>query len=253
MVEKSASGKGKYLYAIVLDEKGRSFQSKGINDADIHFVSDGRVAAVVSDYSEAGIRPERRHLAAHHDVIKHLMTETTPLPISFGIIARGGAKAVKKILGQNRAAFQEQLDRVSGKVEMGLKVVWDVPNIFEYFVNVHEELRMARDQLLVGRREPSQEDKIEIGRMFDRILQEDRETHARDVEEALSLYCYEIRRNTPRTEREVVDLACLVGRNSQVEFEKGIFEAARLFNNHFAFDYNGPWAPHHFVNIDLKL
>jgi len=36
---------------------------------------------------------------------------------------------------RNRRAFEEQLERVTGKVEMGLRVAWDVPNIFEYFVN----------------------------------------------------------------------------------------------------------------------
>jgi hypothetical protein len=30
-------------------------------------------------------------------------------------------------------------------------------------------------------------------------------------------------------------------------------EAAGMFNNDYAFDYNGPWAPHNFVEVDLKL
>jgi hypothetical protein len=57
----------------------------------------------------------------------------------------------------------------------------------------------------------------------------------------------------PRNEREALNLACLVRREETAEFENAVFKAAKLFDNNFAFDYNGPWAPHNFVQIDLKL
>jgi hypothetical protein len=52
-----------------------------------------------------------------------------------------------------------------------------------------------------------------------------------------------------------MSLACLVGRGAgaQAAFEAGVFAAAKLFDNNFAFDYNGPWAPHNFVELDLQL
>ncbi|MFH1596354.1 MAG: GvpL/GvpF family gas vesicle protein, partial [Pseudomonadota bacterium] len=65
----------------------------------------------------------------------------------------------------------------------------------------------------------------------------------------------EIKRNKCRNESEVMSLACLVGRQAgaQAAFEEGVFAAAKLFDNNFAFDYNGPWAPHNFVELDLQL
>ena len=50
-----------------------------------------------------------------------------------------------------------------------------------------------------------------------------------------------------------MNLACLVGRQERTRFEAGVFETARMFDNNFTFDYNGPWAPHNFVDIDLNL
>jgi hypothetical protein len=50
-----------------------------------------------------------------------------------------------------------------------------------------------------------------------------------------------------------MSLSCLVGRKLLAQFEAGIFEAAGLFDNNFTFDYNGPWAPHNFVQIELIL
>lgn len=252
MTSQGAIKRGKYLYAIMAGLGEQTCGPIGIEGGTIHTLSDGQVAAVVSDLPNGKIRPERRHLAAHQEVLKRLMQESTPLPMTFGVIA-DGAKTIKKILSLNQKAFVEQLHRVAGKVEMGLRVTWDVPNIFEYFVQTHPELRAARDRFFGTYREPSHEDKIEVGRLFDRLLNEDREACTEKVSEKLSPYCFEVKSNPPRNEREVMNLACLVGREFRGDFEAGVFEAAGLFDNNFAFDYNGPWAPHNFVDIDLKM
>jgi hypothetical protein len=252
MPETTSKRDGRYLYAVISGPDERTYGDFGIDGATVYVISDGSVAAVVSDVPNRKIRPERRHLAAHQEVLRRLMEEITPLPMSFGIIA-DGPSAAKDILSRNQDALISQLNRVAGKMEMGLRVSWDVPNIFEYFVHTHRDLRTARDHFFAPQREPTQEDKIELGRMFDRILNEDRESHTERIEEILSTHCFEIKRNKCRNEREVMNLASLIAREDQGKFEAAIFKAAGLFDNNFAFDYNGPWAPHNFVDIDLKL
>ncbi|MFP3870133.1 MAG: GvpL/GvpF family gas vesicle protein [Syntrophobacteria bacterium] len=249
---KKTDGSGKYLYAVIAGSHEQPFGFSGIYGAAVYTVSSRQIVAVVSDIPDKKIRPERRHLALHQEVLKRLMEETTPLPMSFGIIAEG-VKAVRSILSLYEEAFLETFQRVGGKVEMGLRVKWDVPHIFDYFVHTHPELRERRDRLFGSQCEPTQEDKIELGRMFHHILNQDREIYTEKVEGALNPYCSEIKRNKCRNESEVMNLACLVGRETQAEFEAGIFDAASLFDNSFAFDYNGPWAPHNFVDIDVKL
>jgi hypothetical protein len=241
-----------YVYAVIADTRGRTYGDFGIEGNSVYSIPAGRVAAVVSTVRMERMRPERFHLAAHQEVLKKLMAEATPLPMSFGILA-DSPQAVRNMLFRNQPALLEQLRRVAGKVEMGVRVTWDVPNIFEYFVNTHPELRQARDRFLGGPREPTQEDKIELGRMFDRLLNEDRETHSDKVETILAPHCAEIEPMKCRTEREVMNLACLVERSMRPQFESSVFAAAQQFDNNFAFDYNGPWAPHNFVEIDLEL
>jgi hypothetical protein len=248
-----AAARGRtYLYAVIANAQGRTYGDFGIDGRKVYSIPGGRVAAVVSDLPSGKIRPERAHLAAHQAVLKKLMAETTPLPMSFGILADSPG-AVRKMLSRNQQALLEQLRRVTGRVEIGLRVTWDVPNIFEYFVNTHPELRLARDRFLGGQREPTQEQKIEVGRMFDRLLNDDREAYVDKVEGILAPHCIEIKRNKCRNEHEVMNLACLVERAAMPQFENGVFEAAQLFDNNFAFDYNGPWAPYNFVEIDLEL
>lgn len=252
MKNKNLHESGRYLYAITDATEHPVCGDIGINGAAVYTVSQGPVAAVVSDITEKRIRPERKNLVAHHAVVKRMMEEATVLPVAFGAIA-DSPKAVREILKENRDVFVDQLDRVHGKVEMGLRVVWDVPNIFEYFVNHHPELAVLRDEVMGNQRGPSQADKLELGRLFDRLLAQDRERHTEVVVEVLTPHCADIKQNQPWEEREVMHLACLVGRNAQKGFEDGVFAAANLFDNHFAFDFNGPWAPHHFVHVALEV
>lgn len=244
--------RGRYLYAIVSDSGKSSYGKLGINGGNVYTISDGGVAAVVSDFADQKIRPERRHFAAHQVVLRTLMGECDVLPMSFGIISKS-PNAVRRILARNRDAIVSQLERVAGKVEMGLRVAWDVPNIFEYMVSIHPELTRARDHLLSLQRPPTQDEKIEIGRLFEELLESDRDKHTKRVEKSLSRRCSELKRNNCRDEREIMNLACLVSRTAQADFEAGVLEAACHFDDNYTFDYNGPWAPHNFVELAVDI
>jgi hypothetical protein len=251
-MKNKSSENGRYLYAVVATNGQWDFGPLGIDYQRVYTISDGPVSAVVSNVPDKKIRPQRRNLAAHQQVLKRLMAETTPLPMTFGIIAEGD-RAVIDILARHRELFVAQCKRVSGKMEMGLRVAWDVDNIFDYFINTHPELRKARDTYFNAQRIPSQEDKLELGRFFNQLLQEDRENLTDQVETTLKTCCYEIKRGKYRNERDVMNLSCLVGREVEDRFEEGILKAAGKFDNNFTFDYNGPWAPHNFVEIELEI
>lgn len=243
---------GHYLYAIAdAVETPPVYGNIGVNGAPVYVITQGALAAVVSDIADKRIRPERKNLAAHNVVIKRLMDETTVLPVAFGTIAASN-KSLLHILKHNSAAFTEQLDRVRGKVELGLRVVLDVPNIFEYMVHRHTDLAELRDSMFSKQHGPSQNDKIEMGRLFDQLLTQDRDLHSETVIGVLGSRCIDIKQNPVREEKEVMHLACLVERGAQKAFEDGVFEAANGFDNNFSFDFNGPWAPHHFVGATLQ-
>lgn len=249
---KTSALKGRYLYAVVSGSQERNYGTLGINGGRVYTIAEGDFAAVVSDVANTKLRPERRHFAAHQAVLKALMQDCDVLPITFGAVSTS-PKAVRNILAENRKEIKDQLKRVSGKVEMGLRVAWDVPNIFEYMLSVHPDLMRARDALLIPQREPTREEKIEIGRMFEEMLDGDRERHTEKVEKILRKGCVEVKRNKCRDESEVMNLACLVGRDETAAFESAVLESAGFFDDSFSFDYNGPWAPHNFVDLQIDV
>ncbi|MBY0577699.1 MAG: GvpL/GvpF family gas vesicle protein [Burkholderiales bacterium] len=237
----------KYVYAITDQGEAHTYGKIGLEGAQVYAISEGPLAAIVSDVTDKRVRPERAKLAAHHAVIAKLMEEGTVLPMAFGTIA-SSPKALQKVLRTNKDSFQAHLQHVKGKVEMGLRVAWDVPNVFEYFVSRHADLMSLRDDLYLRRRQPSRDEKIALGRLFDQLLLDERQAHTDAVIKVLSPHCVEIKENKLREEREVMRLACLIDRDAQKRFEDGVFEAAHLFDDSFAFDFNGPWSPYNFVD-----
>jgi hypothetical protein len=251
MQNEAVSQSGQYLYAIIRGGQEQEWDIRGIEGSPVRNISDGCVSAVVSDISCSRIRPERRHLAAQRQVLKRLLETTTLLPLRFGSIAED-ASEVRRVLSLNRELFLAQLDLIAGKVEMGLRVKWDVPNIFGYFIDREPELRRMRDRCF-GQGQGNQEEQIQLGEFFSHLLTGEREACIRRVEEAIAGCCAEIKTNPCRSEQEVMNLACLVEQDASEEFEAAVLEAAQLFDSDYAFEYNGPWAPHNFVNLQLEL
>lgn len=242
----------RYVYAITDDAAERNYGKIGIDGASVYTIPQGGLAVVVSDTLNKKIRPERRKLTAHHEVIAKLMAKHTVLPAAFGTMA-GSAKSLLDMLKKNQNLFAQQLKRVNGKVEMGLNVVWNVNNISEYFVNRYPQLAESRDEMLTRKRGPTRDQKIELGRLFEQLLIREREVHTKAVTRALSRHCADIKQNKPRQEREVMRLACLVDRSDQEKFEEeGILLATKLFDDNYTFKFSGPWSPYNFVT-GLKI
>lgn len=249
----AGTGKGCYIYAIAaVGEDGKTYDFTGMSGGAVSAIAVGGAAMIVSDIAPTRIRPERRNIAAHQDVLRRLMADGTVLPITFGTIAERPS-AVRTLLARYQKVLVDQLHRVAGKVEMGIRVAWDVPNIFEYMVTTHEELRTLRDQSLGDGHPQTRSEKIELGQSFERLLNADRETYAGAIEEMLTPVCAELRRNPPRKEREIMNLACLVERDRLAEFEQAAEAASQRFDDRFLFNYNGPWAPHNFVKVDMSF
>ena len=243
---------GLYLYGITVAQGAVPVEVPGVENAEVEQIVEGALAAIVTRVTIQKIRPQRSNLAAHNHVLRDLADQRPILPVAFGTIA-GSEEQLRDVLRQNQEVLAGRLKRLEGKLEMGLAVYWETPNIFEFFVATHRELEQMRDRLFRPGRMPAFEEKVEMGKLFESLLQESRQRHTRQVIEALSPYCVEIRTIDPGEEKMIMKLACLVEEGRRGQWEEGVEVAARHFDNHYCFKYTGPWAPHNFADLDLNL
>jgi hypothetical protein len=241
-----------YLYGIIDAQDGLDVSMPGIEGGDIETIEADGVAAVVTRVTCQKIRPQRANLAVHHKLLQALVQQQAVIPCAFGMIA-SSEEQLQDVLRLNRGELLRQLAQFRGKVEMSLGVYWNTSNIFEFFVANNQELKQRRDRVFRAGREPSLDERLELGRLFESLLRECRARHTQQVIDTLTPACAEIRSVDPGTEQMIMKLVCLVESARQDRFETGIQEAARRFDDHYCFKYSGPWAPFDFVDVTLDL
>jgi hypothetical protein len=252
MSTQTALETGVYVYGVIDPREGLYTTLSGIEGGEIEAIVTDGVAAVVTQVAHTTMRPERAKLAAHHKLLQELATRQTVLPCAFGLVA-GSEQQVRDVLRDNRDRLIEQLNALRGHMEMSLSVSWNASNIFDFFVATSDELRAMRDRIFRPGREPSLEERLDLGKRFEMLLTECRERHTRQVIDALQPYCTQMRTVDAGAEQMILKLMCLVPKDQQTRFEEGVQEAARKFDDRYCFRYSGPWAPFDFVDVRLAL
>ncbi|MFH1923649.1 MAG: GvpL/GvpF family gas vesicle protein [Planctomycetota bacterium] len=242
---------GLYLYGITTAEGALPAQTPGVAGGSVERVVEGPVAAIVTRVSVSKIRPERSNLAAHNQILRDLADCQPVLPVAFGTIV-DSENGLRRTIRRNRGPLIDRLRLLQGKVEMILKVYWDTPNIFEYFVATHKELKRMRDRLFGRGHKPTRSQSIELGEVFASLIQQARERHTDRVTKALSHYCADIHTIDSGEEKLIVKLACLVEKDRVMRWEEGVEKVARLFDNNYCFKYGNPSAPYNFADVDLE-
>lgn len=247
---------GLFVYGFVKATEDQSLDATGVEFngvmPPVRIMAHEGVGAVVSDYPTlVKIMPTRKNLDCHNRIVRSLLEKGAVIPMAFGQVVRG-APAIARFLKQNHKGIREELRRLENKVEMSLRIRWDVENIFDYFVRHDRDLAEARDRIFLRPGTPSQQEKMELGRLFEERLQEERTKHAEELVEQFRPATSDLKVKTPKGEKTVLDMVMLVDRTQVAQFEQQVYKIADMYPNQYTFDFNGPWAPFSFVELQLR-
>ena len=244
---------GLYVYAFLRAHDKQAIKHanmRGIEDAAIEVLTHADLAVAVSPIVAKKIRPQRKFLAAHQEIVTQLSKNWSALPVAFGLIA-DNEDQIQHILTANAKVLAEQIDRVEGQVEMSVSLRWTAENVPKYFVDRYAELAQARDAIASGT--ASRDDQIEMGRTFERLLNNERLDNTQKFLDVLQPITTEIDVQPTRQEAEVMRLACLIKRDQEEAFNQAIYSIAEGFTDDFAISFNGPWPPYSFVKLALSM
>ena len=242
---------GIYLYGITDAEDGLAIDIPGIEGGEIEAIAVDGIAAIATRISRPNIRAQREPGGALQSVAR-----ADRAADGVALRLRHGGRQRRAIAGsrcRQPGRARRQLARLRGKLEMSLGVYWNTSNIFEFFVATNQELKEMRDRVFRPGKEPTLDERLELGRLFESLLRQCRQRHTEQVIETLSPCCAEIRAVDVGQEQMIMKLVCLVEKDRQQRFEEGVQQAARKFDDHYSFKYSGPWAPFDFVDVTLEL
>ena len=223
---------------------------QGILDRSVYRLEAASLCAIVSECPLDNVRAERKHIAATQRVLSAVNAKFDLLPMTFGTVTKS-EEELRSFLNDKCEELSSQMKRVSGSVEMALRLSLDVPDPIAYLVARTPALKAARDRTFRARHKPSHDDKIRLGQQFDQAVTRYREALTVQVLATIGDSCSESIKLPIRDEKQIANLAILVPRTGLEAFEAAISTAAEQIDNDVVFNLSGPWPPHNFVQLNV--
>lgn len=196
------------------------------------------------------LRASRKNLMAHQKVLEEILKTHTLLPLRFGTIAENEDQ-VRRLLARNQEAMQQQLQRVEGKFEMGLKAIWkDMQVIFQELVADNQTIQKRKQQAQKGGL--SHDQQIELGKQVEQALQNKRELEAQALLQRLQPLALEYSQQDPIGDSMCLNAAFLIDRAHEAAFDERVQQIGDDYENRMDFKYVGPLPPYNFVTLDLQ-
>jgi hypothetical protein len=241
---------GNYLYGFTDPGFQPGADLRGLAGAPVRVISLGEVGAAISRHPVQRLMPLRRNVEPHHRVVRQISSKATLVPAAFGHIS-DSEKQILDVIRVNYDSIREELHRLDRKCEMGLKLSWNVNNIFEYLVRTDRALRELRDRVF-RHREPTMNEKLQVGGAFEATLLRERERLTRLLLGAFGAVARDSLSLPPRTEKTVCQASVLIDQSHTAEFQQALERGAGLFDANFSLEYSGPWPPYSFVSLRLQ-
>ncbi|MFQ5816268.1 MAG: GvpL/GvpF family gas vesicle protein [Candidatus Hydrothermarchaeaceae archaeon] len=242
---------GKLFYAAILTDRECDFGAIGLNNEVVCTVNYKDVAALVSDYPRVStIKLLKKNLSPYHRVVNGAAKRFTTIPARFGQIARDAGE-VGVALRRNYGSIRRELSRLDGKVEMGLKVCWDVENLFEHFIERDKSLKALRDKLK-AKGSVSKMEQINFGHYFHERMNQSRTYITETILAALPPG--EARVEDIREDSMIANTMLLIRKDLRQQFEDAIDGLGKSMGNEYSLKLDGPWPPFSFVDrVELHL
>jgi len=244
--------RGKYVYCIINSSAPLKFGPIGIGNeqAEVQTVHYKELAAVVSDTPIEVFDATRENVLAHERVNEAVMRKHTVLPMSFGTLFKTREDIVE-LLRAAYDAFQDVLSKMQGKVEFGLKVLWDRDAVVRQIENEDENVRRLKEEIS-SQKGSTYFARVQYGRLVEAALEARSERYVAEIFEQLRPVAVASRGNKPIGDKMIMNAAFLVSRDREAQFDAKVKQIGARYAP-LTFKYTGPWPPYNFVNIRLKL
>ncbi|MEU9589165.1 GvpL/GvpF family gas vesicle protein [Streptomyces sp. NPDC048193] len=209
---------------------------------EVRILKEGELAAVVSDAPE-DLRPKRRELLAHQNVLSEAGAEGCVLPMRFGSVAPDDS-AVTAVLAERAEHYQERLRALDDRVEYNIKANHVEEAVLHHVMADNPEIRAlaeANRQSSGG----SYEDKIRLGEMVAAAVKDKESVDGAAVERALEPAADAVSVG-PESTGWLANVSFLVKRETAEEFLAAV-ERVRREMPHLEVRVNGPLPPYSFV------
>lgn len=244
-----SNGSGIYLYCIIPKNETFELTLTGLENEKIFAVEFGNIYAIVSNspYRVYELTPE--NLLAHEGVIREVMSFSYALPFNFGNVLKSHEDLIAFLEG-TYSHIMKMLEKVSGRVELGLKILIKNEKFNDEVEN--QQINKLKAQLSHTDEQKQIPLKIELGKLVKKSLEEKQEFCRRNIFDYLKKYCYDAISTECITVKMILNASFLVDKDKQDLFEEKLEKVISRYEDRYDFRYTGPWPPYNFIDSPEK-
>ncbi|MFF4587418.1 GvpL/GvpF family gas vesicle protein [Streptomyces sp. NPDC001388] len=208
----------------------------------VRVLVEGELAAVVSDAPEE-LRPKRKELLAHQNVLAEAGADGCVLPMRFGSVAPDD-KSVTSVLAERAEHYLERLQALDNKVEYNVKASHVEEAVLHQVMADSPELRaLAEANRQAGG--GTYEQRLQLGEMVASAVKAREAEDAAEVQQTLEPLAAATSVG-PESTGWLANVSFLVDRDSAAGFLEAV-EELRKARSHLDVRVNGPLPPYSFV------
>ena len=228
-----------YVYCLAEGVPRLHKTPRGVSGAPVRVVEFEDLSALVSVSRSGAFQVTRKNALAHHEVVRSVTKQTTPLPARFGTLVT--VQQLRNYVSTHRLAIKAKLAQVRGRAEMNVRMIETITA------------------------EVSQESKSELGPGTAFLLEKRREIRREEAslaqKDQLSAWLREKLGDLIKEEKiSVVPSQTLILAKAdhlieRVDVQEYRTKMAKAIEERpeVRFMVSGPWPPYSFANIELEF
>ncbi len=248
---------GRYIYCIAAGRAEAGLGAIGIEGNKVYTIPSGSLLAVVHDceakaYSSGDEATVKRWVSAHQNTIEKAQEMFgTVIPLGFDVIIKGenAGREVANWLEAERGRLEANLERLRGKQEFGVQLIWEPVVIGKKLSGedgqiknlVEEAEKTTAGKAYFIREKVKKALKQEMEKLADNVF--------RQFYSGIKRHCCDIKVDKNKKIEEgkemLANMSCLVEKNKAKGLGAELDKTGRLEG--FSTRFTGPWPPYSFV------
>ena len=190
------------------------------------------------------------YLVAHQRVVEAVMQDFPLLPVKFGTVLADEAQ-VRRLLAQGEALFRTTLEKFSGRVQMEVVALWNLPQVFQ---EIGQEAQIADLRTQIAGRPPEETmaERIAIGQMVQASLEQRRVALRDRLIPPLREVSPDLLVNPPMDDSMVINVALLLDQAGRVALDRQLDWLDQEFGGRLLFRCVGPLPPYSFATVEVQ-
>jgi hypothetical protein len=239
-----------YVYGVVAAADAASISHTGVEGSPVRTVSEGDLAALVSDVA-GGALAAAREVRAHWRVLEAVSAQATILPVRFGTVMEDDETIRTQLLAANGERLSALLQELVGRVQVSVKGNYRQDELLRGVVAASPTVAALRKRIENLPDDAAYYERIRLGELVAAEVERRREDDAARALARLEPLAVAARSEGVGTPDAAFHLAFLVERERLDEFSAAVTALIDELGDRVAVRYVGPLAPYSFADVEL--